>query len=148
MDRLTKKYDDTVGYYNVCEESCSNDAEMCGGCPELRKIIQRLGAYEDTGLEPEEVSMYAKARAEGRIQELPCRICAEVWELRCRQDNRTGRRCDFSLSSVSNREKFLRDSRVTVYAALKQCTKSDLNHLGKTVFLEKEDAEAALERRR
>lgn len=148
MDRLTQKHYGASDYYMACSETCANDCEMCGGCPDHEKMVNRLGAYEDTGLTPEEVSMYAKARAEGRIQELPCRIGAEVWELRCRQDNRTGRRCDFSLSSVLNREKFLRDSRVTVYAAQKRCTKSDLNHLGKTVFLEKEDAEAALERRR
>lgn len=39
----------------VCSGSCANDDEMCGGCPWLEKIINRLGSYEDTGLEPEEI---------------------------------------------------------------------------------------------
>lgn len=111
------------------------------------EIRERLKLYEDSGLTPEEVSMYAKARAEGRISELPCQIGSEVWELRCSLDNSKGKHYDFSLSTVQNRERYLRDSRVNVYAASKRCTKSDLNHLGKTVFLTKEEADAVVERR-
>lgn len=55
MDRLTGKHYGRGDYYMVCSGSCANDDEMCGGCPWLEKIINRLGSYEDTGLEPEEI---------------------------------------------------------------------------------------------
>ena len=56
MERLTEKHYGTDGYFMKCSEACANDDEMCGGCPELDKIIDRLGAYEDTGLTPEQVA--------------------------------------------------------------------------------------------
>lgn len=55
MDRLTGKHYGRGDYYMVCSGSCANDDEMCGGCPWLEKIINRLGSYEDTDLEPEEI---------------------------------------------------------------------------------------------
>lgn len=55
MERLTEKHYGTDGYYMKCSEVCANDDEMCGGCPYLDKIIDRLGAYEDTGLTQEQV---------------------------------------------------------------------------------------------
>ena len=57
MERLTEKHYGTDGYYTKCSEVCANDDEMCGGCPELDKIID---AYEDTGLTPEEVVQMAQ----------------------------------------------------------------------------------------
>lgn len=55
MERLTQKHYKTPGYYMACSGRCANDCEMCGGCPELEKIVDRLGAYEDTGLTPAEI---------------------------------------------------------------------------------------------
>ena len=56
MERLTEKHYGKDGYYMKCSEDCANDDEMCGGCPYLDKIIDRLGAYEDTGLTQEQVA--------------------------------------------------------------------------------------------
>lgn len=56
MERLTEKHYSGKGYFMKCSEACANDDEMCGGCPQLDKIIDRLAAYEDTGLTPEETS--------------------------------------------------------------------------------------------
>lgn len=56
MERLTEKHYDGKGYFMKCSEACANDDEMCGGCPQLDKIIDRLAAYEDTGLAPEQVA--------------------------------------------------------------------------------------------
>ncbi|MBR1810768.1 MAG: hypothetical protein IJ766_03835 [Clostridia bacterium] len=36
--------------------------------------IDRLAAYEDTGLEPAEVAELAKAKADGRLVALPCKV--------------------------------------------------------------------------
>ena len=64
MERLTMWYD---GNHAICENGeCSS-----GNCPfadpiceQVQNIIDRLAAYEDTGLEPEEI-IELKARMEG-----------------------------------------------------------------------------------
>lgn len=73
MDRLTGKHYDRGDYYMVCSGSCANDDEMCGGCPWLEKIINRLGAYEDTGLEPEDMKKAFRITAarEKELAKLP-----------------------------------------------------------------------------
>ena len=52
MERLTKKHYGGNGYYMACSEHCNKE---CFDCKEIDKIIDRLAAYEDTGLEPEEI---------------------------------------------------------------------------------------------
>jgi hypothetical protein len=42
-------------------------------------LLHRLAAYEDTGLEPEEVAKLAQAKADGRLVVLPCKVGAEVF---------------------------------------------------------------------
>lgn len=44
-------------------------------------VIQRLGAYEDTGLEPKEIIRLEEANRKGRLLELPRRVGDEVWIL-------------------------------------------------------------------
>lgn len=60
MERLTelhcKKSD---GYYAKCSEHC-NDICDCN-CEKWGEVVDRLGAYEDTGLEPEEVEQIKRA---------------------------------------------------------------------------------------
>lgn len=58
MERLTKKHYDGNGYYMACSEHCNKE---CFDCKEIDKIIDRLGTYEDTGLEPEEIDDAATA---------------------------------------------------------------------------------------
>lgn len=57
MERLTKKHYDGNGYYMACSEHCNKE---CFDCKEIDKIIDRLGTYEDTGLEPEEIKEFAE----------------------------------------------------------------------------------------
>ena len=57
MERLTKKHYDGNGYYMACSEHCNKE---CFDCKEIDKIIDRLGTYEDTGLEPEEIKGFAE----------------------------------------------------------------------------------------
>ena len=52
MERLTKKQYGGNGYYMACSEHCNKE---CFDCKEIDKIIDRLGTYEDTGLEPEDL---------------------------------------------------------------------------------------------
>lgn len=62
MERYTEKHYDGNGYYLVCSGNC--ETLNCGNCDTLDKIVDRLAAYEDTGLEPEEI-IELKARMEG-----------------------------------------------------------------------------------
>lgn len=64
MKRLTMWYD---GNQAICEnEECSlSDCPFADPiCEQVQSIIDRLAAYEDTGLEPEEI-IELKARMEG-----------------------------------------------------------------------------------
>lgn len=67
MKRLTQKHYGASDYYMTCSAECERD--HCVECAELEKIVNLLGAYEDTGLMPEEVealklSMMGKTVAE------------------------------------------------------------------------------------
>ena len=55
MERLTKRFD---GW--VMRGGCHGPCRTCNGakCADIFPMIDRLAAYEDTGLEPEEMSEY------------------------------------------------------------------------------------------
>lgn len=53
MERYTRKHYGENGYYIICSENC--ETLNCGDCGILDKIVDRLAAYEDTGLSPEEI---------------------------------------------------------------------------------------------
>lgn len=65
MKRLTKKFEHSEKHSMKCAASptCPMNCECC---TELDRIVNRLGAYEDTGLTPEQCAEYAKADREGR----------------------------------------------------------------------------------
>lgn len=62
MERLTEHHVDGKGAYMKCSEHCEEDG--CGDCGNLDHIIDRLAAYEDTGLTPEEVKLIANVLRE------------------------------------------------------------------------------------
>lgn len=53
MKRLTEKPFGAKDYYMTCSAECERD--HCVECAELEKIVNLLGAYEDTGLTPAEM---------------------------------------------------------------------------------------------
>ncbi len=61
MERYTRKHYGENGYYIICSENC--ETLNCGDCGIFDKIVDLLAAYEDTGLEPEEIQKL-KAEAE------------------------------------------------------------------------------------
>lgn len=52
MDRLTERHYLASDYYMKCSEECNVDMD-CIDCPAFEHIVDKLGAYEDTGLTPE-----------------------------------------------------------------------------------------------
>ena len=97
MERLTEKYCLAEDHYMKCSEDCNVDM-ACVDCPAFDKLIERLAAYEDTGLTPEEIKApftedtminlaaqalgvepsrlreLAEADKDGRLTVLPCKV--------------------------------------------------------------------------
>lgn len=101
MERLTEKYCLAEDHYMKCSEDCNVDM-ACVDCPAFDKLIERLAAYEDTGLTPEEIKApftedtminlaaqalgveadrlreLAEADKDGHVVVLPCKV-GERW---------------------------------------------------------------------
>ena len=164
MERLTKKHYGGNGYYMACSEHCNKE---CFDCKEIDKIIDRLGTYEDTGLEPQdiisavdmakiacalhELNAYKdigtidhlrdllQAEKDGRLVVLPSKT---VWELTMD----AGPDCDMKCPVDAWDESLGCDlcSKAKQFAYERPCTQERLKELGKTVFLTREEAEAAM----
>lgn len=71
MDRLTWEYEDTNGaYFMQCTMGCAMEQTSCEDCPELDKMVDRLGAIEDILGETydlEQLSKLVKASREHRV---------------------------------------------------------------------------------
>lgn len=104
MERLTEKHYLGTDHYMKCSENCHVDMD-CIDCPSFDRLVERLAAYEDTGLEPESVealklSIMGKAISEikefnglpiarlreladadkdGRVVVLPCKVGDTLW---------------------------------------------------------------------
>lgn len=138
MNRLTR----TAEKFDYCRDFCGNckyPAEIREKCLDAR-LYERLRDYEDTGLEPEEVvqqsvklklidfnqriksdrlAEIAKAEYEGRLLVLPCNLGTPIYWINCNpHDGAWIEESTFALCDI--------------YA------------FGKTVFLTREEAEAAL----
>ena len=101
MERLTEKHYLAEDHYMKCSEDCSVDMD-CVDCPAFDKLVERLAAYEDTGLTPEEIKApftedaminlaaqalgvepsrlreFAEADKAGRCVVLPCKVGANM----------------------------------------------------------------------
>lgn len=165
MERLTElHYKKSDGYYTRCSEHC-NDICDCN-CEKWGEIVDRLGAYEDTGLEPEEIGLLAKQRdlyvdacgeiplkrirnlaqadRKGRCVVLPCMIGDTVYVL----NHHLGRVFENEVAGFSvGYQSDNRNSVSTVYVGKygsKTFRRWKFQQFGKTVFLTREEAEAAL----
>ncbi len=146
MDRLTAK--DNTGRIGLDCGQCEEPGYACTSCDNLRRAIDCLAAYEDTGLTPEEVqaivdfqkskaipeevTLFGKplshwkeiddAEAEGRLIVLPVKEGTKVWRLLPRLNSAPEiKEMYFNLFSMQPED------------------------FGKTIFLTREEAEAALE---
>ena len=123
------------------------------------EALERLSAYEDTGLEPEEVRgiktaydecqlpyevvatgadavrviKFLEAEDEGRLLILPCKVGDTVYCIR-KNPFAKGR---YVKENIAESITVYRDNRISIFSTLEDV-------LGKTVFLTREEAEAAL----
>ena len=167
MERLTEWNGGQTrhAYYPRCfEEPCYGEGCKIKDCPFETAVCERLAAYEDTGLMPEEVlpkdkadeialklmrladleslcsydhlRELAEADKEGRLVLLPCRQGDELWTYGNFPQGREVYR--FTVSDVST----LNGRTVLNTLGLGTIRPEDI---GKTVFLSREEAEKALQ---
>lgn len=155
MERLT--FDGNFCDISQCREMpCPH-----GGSCTQRKVWEKLKAYEDTGLTPEEVNdavvgaklmaksklvsafgvaaerlrELAKADKDGRLMVLPCKVGDGLWTFCSHPVEQV---YSFTVTDIStlNGRTMLNTSR---------CGVIDARDVGKTVFMTREEAEEALE---
>ena len=160
MERLTEKHYLGTDHYMKCSESCNVDMD-CIDCPSFERLVERLAAYEDTGMTPERCAEFAQADAEGRyivmrdaeqdgvarlrelakadkdgrLVVLPCKVGDGLWTFCSHPVEQV---YSFTVTDIStlNGRTMLNTSR---------CGVIDARDVGKTVFLNREEAEEALE---
>ena len=160
MERLTEKHYLGTDHYMKCSGSCNVDMD-CIDCPSFDCLVERLAAYEDTGLEPEEVlpkdkadeialklmrladleslcsytrlRELAEADKDGRLVVLPCKGGDTVYFALL---GRIIEKQVFSIVSFSN------STRIYCGGTSEYFRPEDI---GKTFFLTREEAEKALE---
>ena len=160
MERLTEWYESSHkhAYYPRCFEGpCYGSGCKIKDCPFETAVCERLAAYEDTGLTPEQcenvkviiesafsddtskaerIRELLKADKEGRLVVLPCRQGDELWTYGNFPQGREVYR--FTVSDVST----LNGRTVLNTLGLGTIRPEDI---GKTVFLSREEAEKALQ---
>lgn len=162
MERLTAKHYLGTDHYMKCSCNCNVDMD-CIDCPSFDCLVERLAAYEDTGLEPREVSAIVKewsdlctivgecggiarlreqaeADKDGRLVVLPCKVGQRVFALL--DTDKHISECEVKQIGMGNKIGFIGlepiGARGRKYGVA-------LNGFGKTVFLTREEAEKALE---
>ena len=167
MERLTEWNGGQTrhAYYPRCfKEPCYGSGRKIKDCPFKTAVCERLAAYEDTGMTPEEIKApftedtminlaaqalgvepsrlreLAEADKDGRCVVLPCKVGQRVFALLDTDKNIS--ECEVKQIGMGNEIGFIGlepiGARGREYGVA-------LNGFGKTVFLTSEEAEKALE---
>ena len=158
MERYTEKHYDGNGYYLICSGNC--ETLNCGDCGILDKTVDRLAAYEDTGLEPEEIARILDAYGRGmtlrteNAQRLEIVKGIQTDRLRelAQADRMIGKEVWAQakyLNIFQTKPSLIQRTTIQYVSLLKggdilchtQTCAFPLNEIGKTVFLTREEAE-------
>lgn len=175
MERLTKRSPETTNENGVCcthfhsPECFMVEGNCSAGCKWEEAAWSRLAAYEDTGLTPVEVStlvkdwndlctivgecggisrvrVLAEADKDGRLVVSPRKVGDTVWVTR---NPWTGELLKKPLDAyVNGMEMYSHGLYVNLLFDTRKINGTrdyEINHIGKTVFLTREEAKAALE---
>ena len=167
MERLTEKHYLAEDHYMKCSEECNVDMD-CVDCPAFDKLIERLAAYEDTGLTPEEIKApftedtminlaaqalgvepirlreLAEADKDGRVVVMPCKVGDTVYMIERIFDIDNGV-CDEICARKIIGHGGNNLNKLWLIGSGGICNVSIfLSEFGKTVFLTREEAEKAL----
>ncbi len=158
MERLTEKHYLGTDHYMKCSGNCNVDMD-CIDCPSFDRLVERLAAYEDTGLTPEDCARATeiddilldeyypigrmreliKADKDGRVVVLPCKVGDTVWVIL--DGAKCVRRCVVEYATIG------RYFTVIVFHTADRTREQygvPAGAFGKTVFLTSEEAEKAL----
>lgn len=156
MERLTKRLSNGNASWNypiICfgEDDSKNKVFKS---VHRQKACEKLAAYEETGLEPEEL---AQAKKEGRLVVRPCKVGDKVLvDVRTFPYNylhpmdgcRDYAKCEIVSIVTTKKETYMKLRALYPSRARKQeYLRYGVTAIGKTVFLTREAAEAALEER-
>ena len=163
MERLTEWNGEQTrhAYYPRCFKApCYGDGCKINDCPFETAVCDRLAAYEDTGLTPEEIKApftedtminlaaqalgvepsrlreLAEADKDGRCVVLPCKVGDTVW--------RIVRDGEPHITRDEVRDMYFADD-MTLCVELVGGRVTFTEKFGKTVFLSREEAEKALQ---
>ena len=136
MERLTDRNADGNYFYPKCFEKCDGlgASRKCDNCEITTSICEKLGKYEDLD-------------EQGRLIKLPCKVGDTVW------DNDFGRPCAYTITSFSFGEceeyicKPVTTKEVVFYYENSSGSITGSfaeSAIGKSVFLNKSEAEAKL----
>lgn len=166
MERLTKHSKQTSHENGICcthfrGPECLEVGGNCAmNCKWEEAAWSRLAAYEDKELEPEEITAMQhtldeyhkvadpllRAQADGRLVVLPCKVGDTLWVT---SNPWTGKLLKKPLDACVNGMKMYSHG---LYVNLLFDTRKingtrdyEINHIGKTVFFTREEAEKALE---
>ena len=172
MERLTEKHYLGTDHYIKCSGNCNVDMD-CIDCPSFDCLVERLAAYEDTGLTPERCAEFARADAEGRyivmrdaeqegvarLRELaeadkdgrlvvpPCKVGEKLWVI-----GRDSVPREMELEAPDIRTVCTDEDNLCMATCNRKpdgfCAyrlRNDGTSIGKAVFLTREEAEKALE---
>lgn len=161
MERMTEKHYLGTDHYMKRSGNCNVDMD-CIDCPSFDRLVERLAAYEDTGLTPDEIKSmkdehfsglemaklysalmklkkYQEADKDGRVVVLPCKVGQRVFALL--DTDKHISECEVKQIGMGNKIGFIGlepiGARGREYGV-------SLNGFGKTVFLTREEAENAL----
>ena len=166
MERLTEKHYLAEDHYMKCSEDCNVDMD-CVDCPAFDKLIERLAAYEETGLTPEEIKApftedaminlaaqalgvepsrlreLAEADKDGRVVVLPCKVGDTVWIVGTVRKLYSAKVRTFFCGHPSA----VRGDDDGGHIHMIRTTECDIpmQEFGKTVFLSREEAERAIQ---
>ncbi len=172
MERLTTRDDKGVAFW--ADKRCAGGGyRMTENAQDLKRL-DRLAAYEDTGLEPGEVkeheatyietmtrtygpfhqkiSQWLQAEKDGWLVVLPCKVGDTAYRVIRRKDGH-GHIANATVSCLhmGDTARNRRYKKGKEYIVLKVdgnfCAHVDREQIGKTVFLTREEAEAALKKR-
>lgn len=166
MERLTKRLFSGASAYNYpasCYFDDNSGPDRIAQSAFRQRCVERLADYEDTGLTPEELHAYwvffledligeqkasealdwfrqlVKADKDGRLVLLPAKTVFELtWD--------AGPDCDLICPVSVDGEgccSFCDKGELCIYE--RKCRQEHIEQIGKTVFLTREEAEAALE---
>lgn len=166
MERLTEKHYLGTDHYMKCSGNCNVDMD-CIDCPSFDRLVERLAAYEDTGLTPEQcknakaiiesafsddtskaerIRELLKADMAGRLVVLPCKPGEKLWVI-----GRDNMPREMALKAPDIRTVCTDEDNLCMATCNRKpdgfCAyrlRNDGTSIGKTVFLTREEAEKAL----